>query len=122
MASISRRNKNPGNIKWMKDGFTTKSARGGTKGEGPFAKFPTVIKGIACLADLLATITYSTLTILELFERYAPAEDKNYPLNYARFVSDYSGIPIGAELRNITDPFKLLKFMEAIFKMEKWEE
>jgi len=119
--SISYRNRNPGNIRWGAGGFTSVKSRGGMKGEGGFAKFPTVIKGLACLADLLGTITYSTLTIREFFLRYAPAADNNTPKMYAQFVSDFSGIDIDKNLSSETDVFKLLKFMEAICKMEKWE-
>lgn len=40
-------------------------------------------------------------TLLEMFEKYAPALDKNMPLEYAKNVAKFVGSPIDVELKSL---------------------
>lgn len=84
------RNNNPGNIKYgafaMSCGATGKDASG-------FAKFPTYEIGFAALKSLVTNAAQGkmksykpTMTLVQFFSAYAPAEDNNDPVSYAREV------------------------------------
>ena len=115
MSSKSFRNNNPGNIRFGK----WAAARGASDSEG-FAKWATAIEGTAALVGLLAGVSYRNLDLIGVFQRYAPSSDNNRPNEYAAFVAQKAGVPMGLMLADM-DPFQVLKVAEAITLFEGWK-
>jgi hypothetical protein len=116
--SRSFRNNNPGNIR---SGVFSRLA--GSKGKDPagFAKFPTAVQGTAALARLLAGGSYRGLSILNAMKRYAPAQDRNDPDKYARYVAQAVGVSVHTFIDSL-DPYQFLKMIQAITSFEGWKE
>jgi hypothetical protein len=78
--SRSYRDNNPGNLE----------ETGDLGNDGPYAKFSSFAMGEAALvADLTAKIAkYPGQTLLQIMNRYAPAQDRNNPLAYAQYIAD----------------------------------
>lgn len=90
--SLSWRNNNPGNIRYVGQ----KRAINGYSeiGKGNFCRFATYADGLAELCDMLIractppTERYSPeMTLLEFFQAYAPSGDGNDPKRYAQTVA-----------------------------------
>lgn len=94
--SRAQRNNNPGNINFggFAKGFGAKleAIPKDNKESARFASFPDANSGFSCLRALL-TKTYSGLTILAAFNKYAPPSENNTNA-YAQFVCDRTGLTL----------------------------
>lgn len=115
--SIAWRNNNPGNIRNGK--FTNAHGAFKNKSNRGFAIFPSHAVGFAALLALLKTDSYRPLNVADAMKRYAPSEDSNDPVAYARTVSKMTGLDVGKTLGSLTDG-ELEKFAKAIQKVEGW--
>jgi hypothetical protein len=75
---------------------------------GGFVKFATLDEGWYALkkilADYIAGPTYgfsSPPTLEQITSKYAPSADRNDPLQYARNVSQWTGIPLGVPVLSV---------------------
>ena len=100
--SRASRNNNPGNLKFVAQA----EAKG--KDAGGFAIFKTREDGIEALESQLVIAAtgkskvYSPdMTILQFFQKYAPAADKNNPKRYAEFVAGKLGVPVTTKIREL---------------------
>ena len=94
--SLAQRNHNPGNLRsWgslpVRDGYVV---------------FPNEEAGWSALSRQVRKNIDRGLTLEEFFAGkpgvyggYAPAADQNRPLEYARFVSQATGVPLGSPIR-----------------------
>lgn len=117
--SIAWRNNNPGNIRNGKfsnahGAFKDKSNRG-------FAIFPSHAIGFAALIALLKTDSYRPLDVAAAMKKYAPAEDNNDPVAYAKSVAKMTGLDVERTLGSLSDD-DLKRFAKAIQKVEGWIE
>lgn len=97
LGSRSWRNNNPGNIKYVRQpGTVGKDAQG-------FAVFVSYEAGFAELVAMLLRIGRgqsqnprykATMSLRQFFEVYAPSEDNNDPLAYAKAVATRIGVPV----------------------------
>lgn len=95
--TVARRNNNPGNLRRWGD----RPIRDG------FAVFESTRAGFQALMRQVELNINRGLTLREFFAGkpgvypgYAPATDGNDPLAYARFISQFTGIPVGNDSIN----------------------
>ena len=100
-------NRNPGNI--------TGHAGGHDYGQYPdkfnwhgFLIFPTRDVGFAAIATLLTSDAYRDLTLLDAFEKYAPAKDGNNPAQYAADVAAAAQVTTATTIGSLTSDQLLL--------------
>lgn len=95
--SVSYRNNNPGNLKYL--------GQAGALGADPrgFAVFDSFDSGWQALLDLLAHYRayYPNWTLLDLMNVYAPARDNNNPSAYANFIAQQAGIAMDTTLKEL---------------------
>lgn len=92
-------NNNPGNLRnWPTQIGTNKG----------FAVFRTWAEGIQALRSLITnaatgkSASYKpNMSLLDFFEVYAPGNDNNHPLNYAKFVAKRMDVDITFQLKNL---------------------
>ena len=83
-----------------------------------YAKFPTVAKGCAALACLLAS-HYGTETVLVAMKSYAPSDDANDPGKYARTLLGWAGIDPATLIANL-QPNQFFDLCKGITRFEGW--
>lgn len=100
--SVSFRNKNPGNLRYAEQ----KGSIG--KDSNNFAIFPTEEVGFAALRHQVeiacngkSKVFKPTDTILQFFQKYAPASDNNEPYIYADNVAKAVGVPITTQMKDL---------------------
>lgn len=118
MSSRSYRNNNPGNLRV---GVFSRLAGSIKKDSSGFAIFPTAVQGTAALARLLAGGKYRGLSILDAVKRYAPAQDRNDPDKYARYVAQTVGVSVHTFIDKL-DPYQFLKMIQGITSFEGWKK
>jgi hypothetical protein len=114
--SYSWLNNNPGNL--------TGVAGGPDFGQYPdkfnwhhFLIFPTWDAGYNAIALFLRTPNYAGLSILEAFEKYAPAADGNDPAAYSRDVAAAAGVPESTLVGDLDDE-QMARMQEKIMAIE----
>ncbi len=112
--SRSWRNNNPGNIR-ASSGLIL-GANGIRDG---FLVFSDAETGLNAIVKLFKGKNYISLTLAGAMQRYAPSSDGNNPDNYARNISNKTGIPITAKIQDLSDA-DLLKIARAIQQIEVW--
>lgn len=112
--SYSWLNNNPGNI----------TAGGGDLGAYPgkvnwhnFLIFPTWEAGYDAIRRLMRGSTYSGLSILDAFKRYAPASDGNDPVTYANKVASNLGCGVERIVGDLSDD-EMVALQNAVTEME----
>lgn len=110
IGSFAWLNNNPGNI--------TGSPGGPDYGQYPgkfnwhnFLIFPTWGAGFNAIALLLRSPAYVNLSILEGFNRYAPASDGNNPVAYANAIAtalSHEGVTVNTRIGDLTDDQMLI--------------
>lgn len=98
--SIAQMNHNPGNLRsWP-----------GMPIYNGYARFPNSMDGWRALWQEIIDNIDRNLTLIQFFagkpgvySGYAPADDRNKPLQYAMFVSKQTGIPLEAELKTYVE-------------------
>jgi hypothetical protein len=116
MASRSRRNHNPGNLRFS----IWTQRRGAYRDRDGYAIFKTHVQGAAVLAELLATPKYRKLSIRAAFARYAPGCDDNDPEKFADFVAAEIDEEPETVIETIT-PFQFYELLEAVTIFEGWK-
>jgi hypothetical protein len=106
----AQRNANPGNVRaWRRegkdyptqDGFVNFVAWAKEHGvPEQHAYMAGLAEGWRVLRVLVAKYIESGVTLRKMMARYAPAEDKNNPDTYARFIGNRLGIDIDEPLNN----------------------
>jgi hypothetical protein len=106
----AQRNANPGNVRtWRREGknyptqggfvdFVTWAKQQGAPEQ--YAYIAGLMEGWRVLRVLISQYIDSGATLREMMARYAPAEDKNNPDAYARFIGNRLGIDIDEPLGN----------------------
>jgi hypothetical protein len=84
-------NRNPGNIMGKAGGHDYGQYAGKFNWHS-FMIFPTHDLGFAAIGTLLMSDTYRDLSLLDAFEKYAPAKDGNNPVQYATDVAAAAGV------------------------------
>lgn len=103
--SLSYRNANPGNLRPTKYVIDYLGALG--EGVGGFARFSSYEKGFEGLCMFIKNCQnnmvrgYHDATIKSFFERYAPSEDNNNPLAYAKAVAKRLGVSIDFKIKDL---------------------
>ena len=91
----NHKNNNPGNARFNKGGYLPKY---GTVRRSPsgFAIFPTWAQGWAYLEAMVSQMAkkHPTWTFVDFFSHYAPTEDDNEPIAYAKFVAKRCGVVV----------------------------
>jgi hypothetical protein len=82
-----------------------------------FLIFPTWEAGYGGIAKYLSTPRYANLSLLDAFERYAPASDGNDPVRYANMVAESAGIPLSMTIGEL-DENQMGHVQNAITEME----
>lgn len=103
--SLSFRNNNPGNMRW------SHRASGRDEKHG-FAIFPDYTTGLlALMEDVKAKAEgknnvglLPTSTLLQLISVWAPLEDNNDPLKYARFIAARLGLSLSTPISALLEP------------------
>lgn len=94
---------NPGNIKYVGQRNAIRSSNG-------FCIFPDYATGYMALENTLINAAtdkaiqygyHSSMTLVEFYEHYAPANDGNNPQNYARFVAGIIGVPVETQIKDL---------------------
>jgi hypothetical protein len=116
MPSKSFENRNPGNLR---SGSFAESRGAIDDGHG-YAKWPTVIQGLAAMVSLLGVKSYRDLSLADAIKRYAPANDNNRPQEYADYVAQRAGVAQTQKIGDM-DPFQLLRVVEAMIRFEGWK-
>jgi hypothetical protein len=102
----------PGTYAWLDNnpGNITGAPGGPDYGQYPgkfnwhsFLIFPTWDVGFSAIAQLLQGPGYASRSILEAFERYAPASDGNHPDQYAQDVADALGVSTSVTISELDD-------------------
>ena len=114
MPSKSYRNNNPGNIRFGQ--FT--QGYGAIDDNTGFAKFPTVIQGLAAMLDLLAGPRFRDLSIRAALHKYAP-KSENDTEKYIAFICRETLRP-NFILRDL-DPFQILGLLRSMIRFEGWK-
>ena len=103
--SRSKRNNNPGNLKWTS---YTKSLGATKQDSGSFCVFPSYEIGFQALCTLLTDAAtghlaaYSpNMTLTRFFEVYAPLADKNKPDIYSKHVADKLKISVSTKIKDL---------------------
>ena len=113
MDNRARRNNNPGNLRY---GDFARIRGAADDGDG-YAKFPTLVEGVAALVDLLASRGYRNLSIKNCFLRYAPKQDNNDPDRYAKFVAERAGVSVDTILCDL----HLVEFVNLVLAIAAME-
>ncbi len=113
--SVAWRNNNPGNI--VKSEFARKN--GGVGETDKWAVFPDENTGLHAIVTLLQTDRYINLSLKDAMNRWSPSNDGNNPDRYAKHISEMTGIPINAVIKNLSDN-DLMKIARAMQKIEGW--
>ena len=113
--STAWRNNNPGNI--IASSFAFKHGAVGTNGR--WAVFPDEETGFKAAISLLKTKSYVNLSISQAIHKWAPSADGNNPVKYAQKVSNLTGLPINATIRDLSDA-DLGRVARAIQTVEYW--
>lgn len=114
--SVSWQNNNPGNIR--KSEFARQN---GAVGEtDKWAVFPDEETGLRAITKLLQTKNYVNLSIKQAINRWAPSSDGNNPDRYAKNVSQRTGLPITAVIKDLSDN-DLMKIARAMQSIEGWK-
>jgi hypothetical protein len=111
----SWRNSNPGNIRLSN--FTV--AQGSIGEAGNFAVFPDRETGFAAILALFKTSAYSSLSIKNAIERYAPPTE-NDTSSYQNNIKEYTGLDIDRIVSSLSDA-ELHQMGVAIQKIEGWK-
>ena len=104
------RNNNPGNVR--RSNLAAGSADG-------FAVFNTVAEGNEAHWRLLSTAAYSSLSIKQMVNRYAPASDGNDPASYIRALTRATGLGAGTLISDSTETTKA-ELIRAMQLHEGW--
>jgi hypothetical protein len=113
--TVAWRNNNPGNIVFSRQA----RAYGAIGRSGRFAVFPDENTGMRAVGALLRSSHYRNLSIRDGMRRYAPAEDHNDPVAYARWIGRETGIDAARTFGSLTDS-ELAAVVRAIRKVEGW--
>jgi Putative peptidoglycan binding domain len=109
---------NPGNIAASQ--FATSQGAYAGKINYRFAVFPDEATGFAAITALLRTSAYSSLSILQTMQKYAPAGDPpNDPVTYAGKIAATLGVPTSTVLNTLTDG-QLNTVASKIQEIEGW--
>ncbi len=112
------RNNNPGNIRLSKTSW-----RGKIKStDDEFEQFKTPELGIRAMATILKTYKkdHGIKTVQDMINRWAPAEDNNDPIAYAKFVADRVGVDPNEEI-DLTGDLRA-ELVKAMIRMENGEQ
>ncbi|MBM9618383.1 hypothetical protein ACFU9F_03980 [Streptomyces zhihengii] len=112
--SFSWLNNNPGNITYGGGYF---GAYPGKTNWHNFLIFPTWDAGFDAIRQLMRNGTYSSLSILDAFKRYAPASDGNDPVRYANEVAAALGCDVSTIVGDLSDS-DMVALQNAIMEME----
>jgi hypothetical protein len=112
--SFSWLNNNPGNIT---AGGPWYGAYQGKVNWHNFMIFPSWDLGVDAIRQLMRGATYSQLSILAAFQRYAPASDGNDPVRYANQVAAAVGCDVSTIVGDLSDD-DLVALQNAITEME----
>jgi hypothetical protein len=100
MATLGIRINNPGNLRPFKENFYLGQSGLYSNGE---AEFKDMLHGLRALAmDLSIKINRGINTIVDIAEIYAPRKDKNNPTEWAKNVSQASGLNAYNQLNDLT--------------------
>lgn len=94
-------NRNPGNITGHPGGPDYGQYADKLTWHG-FLVFPTHDAGFAAIGTLLRSAAYRDLSLLDAFERYAPAKDGNDPVRYATDVAAAAGVDVGTTIASLS--------------------
>lgn len=124
MSSRSFRNNNPGNIRHHSTGpgstiYPVVLQFQGVDDGDNYAHYPTVAKGCASLASLLAS-KYGDRTVSQMVAKYAPSDDANDPEKYTRTVCGWAGIN-PATITSTLTPDHFFDLCKAISRFEGWK-
>lgn len=112
--TLATRNNNPLNIRYSGNNWVGK---GDDNGSG-FEQFDTADHGFRAGLKLMRNhIANGNDTLQSLISKWAPAADKNDPVQYAQSVSQQTGIPVDAKL-NPNDPQQMTAVARAMAKQE----
>lgn len=112
--TLATRNNNPLNIRYSGNNWVGK---GDDNGSG-FEQFDTADHGFRAGLKLMRNhIANGNDTLQSLISKWAPAADKNDPVQYAQSVSQQTGIPVDAKL-NPNDPQQMTAVAKAMAKQE----
>lgn len=108
------RNNNPGNIRLSKTKWQGKIK----STDDEFEQFKTPELGIRAMATILKTykVDHGIKTIQDMINRWAPAEDNNDPVAYAKFVAKEVGLDPNQEI-DLTGDVRL-GLVKAMIRME----
>ena len=102
--SRSYKNNNPGNIRYT--GIFASMAIG--KDDKNFCVFSSYEKGLDALKTLLtraakglSSVYRPDDTLLQFYQKYAPASDNNHPETYARAIAKRIGVTIETKIKNL---------------------
>lgn len=116
----------PGTYSWLDNnpGNITGSAGGPDYGQyagkfnwHSFLIFPSWDIGFSAIAQLLRGPAYANRSILEAFQRYAPASDGNDPVAYANDVASALGLPTSTAISQL-DGSQLVAMQNKITEIE----
>lgn len=100
--SRSYRNNNPGNLRYIGQSKST------GKDTANFAVFATYEDGLDTLRQMLiracsgqSQLYRPTMTITQFFQTYAPASDKNKPIEYAQKVAQAIGVDASVQIKSL---------------------
>lgn len=111
--NINWRNNNPANIR--PGSFANEhGAIGDASG---YAVFPTREQGMAAADSLLKSKNYKDLNIAEAIQRWAPKEDNNDPVSYARSISNITGLDVSQRYVDLS-PEEQSKVLDAMNRIE----
>lgn len=113
---------NPGNLRPSNTTWKGQTGIITTTSNGKFVTFESMEYGYRAMILNLLTYSkkYNLNTIQEIINRWAPKEDGNDPVKYAKFVSDITKIPVTENLGG--DVRKLGKVAYAMSIQEKGNE
>lgn len=113
--SVAWRNNNPGNIR--KSDFAI--ANGAVGMTDKWAVFPDERTGLDAVKKLLRSKNYNNLSVSDAIHRWAPASDNNNPKQYAKHVSNMTGLAADVVINNLSDN-DLERVARAIQSFEGW--
>jgi hypothetical protein len=113
-----------GSFAWLDNNPGNITAGGATYGAYPgkvnwhnFLIFPSWDDGLDAISQLMRGPTYSSLSILAAFQRYAPASDGNDPVRYANQVAAALGCDVSTIVGDLSDD-DMVALQNAVSEME----